>query len=107
VEVATGVEVCVGEGIIDMREGESEQREMSRVIRWQYVLDEWRAAEEKQWEPVFRERGFGSWWECRKTYLEELEVGKREWKEERFVRPHEVIPGLVIGGYRGLKAVPT
>lgn len=74
-----------------------------RSVRWQEVLDEWRASEEKQWEPVFRERGFASWWEWRQSYLEELEVGKREWKEERVDRPHTVIPGLVIGGYRGWK----
>ncbi len=77
--------------------------EKPREIRWETVLDEWRAAEEGQWEPLFRERGFGSWWEWRQSYVPELGIENRTWTEQVVERPHGVIPGLAVGGFRGWK----
>lgn len=73
------------------------------MITWADVLRDWEAAEAQRWESVFRERGYNSWWEWRKSYVEQLGLEDREWIEESIDNPHDVIPTLVIGGYRGWK----
>jgi len=74
-----------------------------KVIDWSTVLADWKTAEEKSWESLYFERGFDSWWEWRESYIEDLGLADRQWREEVIDNPHEVIPQFAIGGYRGWK----
>ncbi|MBI2473515.1 hypothetical protein HYV70_03115 [Candidatus Uhrbacteria bacterium] len=86
-----------------MFEHSRENHEISHRIDWNTVLRQWQEGEEKQWEQLIRERGFSSWWEWRKSYVKELDLEQREWREEIIMKPHDVIPDLVLGGFRGWK----
>lgn len=72
-------------------------------VAWPTVLEDWRAGEETVWGSVFKERGYDSWWEWRESYVKDLGLEGREWKETIVENPHEVISDLIIGGYRGWK----
>ncbi len=74
-----------------------------KTISWINVLADWKAAEEKNWESFYHERGYASWFEWRESYIEDLGLMDRNWTEEVIKNPHEVIPNFTIGGYQSWK----
>lgn len=70
-------------------------------ISWSTVLDGWREGEEAQWEPLYTQRGYDSWWEWRESYMKELHLADRTWTQEVIEDPHAYVKQLHIGGYRG------
>ncbi|MBT4856922.1 hypothetical protein HON52_01915 [Candidatus Uhrbacteria bacterium] len=74
-----------------------------KIIDWTTVLADWKDSEEEIWRSHYTERGYDSWWQWRKTYSAEFDLPARRWTEEIVEDPHDVIPAIKIGGYRGWK----
>lgn len=70
-------------------------------LKWTQVLNDWQKSEEHQWEPLYTQRGYDSWWEWRESYMKELQLADRDWTQEVRDDAHAYVTQLHVGGYRG------
>lgn len=81
---------------------DAKEFEYIKSVTWKEVFDMWRdnEAHQQKWIEEYRERGFDSWEEWRKTYTEPLGCEQGEWSLYRIVHPMETIPTLQGGPFR-------
>lgn len=75
-----------------------------KTTTWNEVFAEWREREAAWgWEAVWRERGYASWDEWRRTYTELLGLERRAWEIVKIDDPATIVPGMWAVAYSGWK----
>ncbi len=77
--------------------------EFIKPLTWKEVFSIWRKNEINQihWKEYYKEKGFKSWLDWRKKYLEPIEALNREWKLFKVTNPLKSVPNFHGGPYSG------
>lgn len=73
-----------------------------RQLLWTEVFEIWRKTEARNpnWEAHYKERGFSTWEEWRRTYVEPLKCAEREWHLYKILDPVRSVPKFHGGPIR-------
>ena len=79
------------------------QFEIVKPLTWEEVLEIWQNNEinEVHWQAYWREKGFNSWYEWRKKYIEPIAALNKEWRLVKVAEPLKSVPNFHGGPYTG------
>lgn len=78
--------------------------EFIKKLTWDEVFSIWRdnEAERENWIRIYKQKGFGSWDEWRKTYIKPIpEVKSKKWRLYQVLSPEKVLPEFRGGPFKG------
>lgn len=82
---------------------DNRQFEFIKPLTWDEVKEIWRNNEinEKHWKEYYLSKGFKSWWEWRKKYIDVYAALNKEWYLVKVRDPVTSVPNFRGGNYKG------
>lgn len=84
---------------------DNKQFEFIKPLIWEEVFKIWEDSEINQvhWQEHYKKKGFGSWLDWRKKYIEPIKAMNKDWKLVKIINPLKSVPNLHGGPYNGWK----
>ncbi|MBD3282181.1 MAG: hypothetical protein GF387_01065 [Candidatus Portnoybacteria bacterium] len=82
---------------------DKKQFKFIKPLAWKEVFNIWKnnEANEEHWKEYCKEKGFDSWFEWRKKYIEPIKKQSKDWKLFKILNPLESVPQFRGGPYNG------
>jgi len=82
---------------------DNKQFEFIKPLTWEEVFKIWEDNELNQshWQEYYEKKGFKSWLDWRKKYLEPIEALSKKWKLFKVINPIKSVPNFHGGPYKG------
>jgi hypothetical protein len=72
-----------------------------RDIPWSEIFNTWKSVEEDSWREYYEQKGFESWEDWRRKYVDVIKPQERVWKLYKIVDPQNYIAKCFVGPFKG------
>ncbi len=78
--------------------------EFIKDIMWEEIFKRWKDEEiNSGWDVLYKERGFDSWDDWRKSFVDQTDFENQNWKLYKINEPYEFLSQSYVGPFKGWK----